>query len=90
MEENVTIVLEADCVHPPRRLYSWLAFNHETDKSDILCVGCFDCGIILMGEAEDDWIDGVILEGLTKTAIHFITADELIADYENYRATEQD
>ncbi len=34
--------VKAPCKHPPTRLYSWLA-------DDVLCVGCCDCGAILLG-----------------------------------------
>ena len=40
------------CKHPPVRLYAWLAYNYETEKNDILCVGCCECGTVLHGGAE--------------------------------------
>ena len=39
------------CKHPPSRYYSWFAYNPVTDKSDILCVGCCECGAVLAGAA---------------------------------------
>ena len=41
------------CKHPPKRLYSWHAYNYKTGKKDILCVCCCECGEILTGAAEE-------------------------------------
>lgn len=42
---------EPNCKHPPEKLYSWFAYNHETGKNDFRCVGCKQCGEILRGRA---------------------------------------
>lgn len=41
------------CEHPPRRLYSWYAWNHKTGNQDILCIACCDCGESLLGHLTD-------------------------------------
>jgi len=42
---------QESCSHPVTRRFSWWAYNYKTDKHDILCVGCCECGKILQGEA---------------------------------------
>jgi len=37
------------CRHPNHRKFAWWAFNYQTGQKDILCVGCCDCGEILVG-----------------------------------------
>jgi hypothetical protein len=43
----------AGCTHLPDRLFTWWAYNWRTDKNDILCAACCDCGQVLAGAAED-------------------------------------
>jgi hypothetical protein len=43
------ILTTLTCKHPPTRLYSWYAYNGETNKNDILVVCCCDCGTVLTG-----------------------------------------
>ena len=40
------------CLHPSRKLYAWFAFNHLNGKTDILCIGCCECGEIIKGGYE--------------------------------------
>jgi hypothetical protein len=39
------------CKHPPVSQFTWWAYNCQTGKNDILCVGCCACGEILKGAA---------------------------------------
>ena len=48
-----------ECKHPPTRTYSWFAYNYKTDKNDILCAGCCDCGEILAGGITLEEIDEI-------------------------------
>lgn len=38
---------ERPCPHPESRRYAWMAYNHESDRTDMLCVVCCDCGAVL-------------------------------------------
>lgn len=40
------------CPHPPQRLWSWFARDDTHRRGEVLCVGCCDCGAVLLGGVE--------------------------------------
>ena len=53
IDDGSDLPAQPACQHPPARVWFWFAYNCDTDKNDIPCAACCDCGQVLLGGVPD-------------------------------------